>query len=484
MRRLLVPFSALMLAAGCSNTEETVVKRDCELEVIDLSACERSTLSALQAQGVWNANLVLSDGDMFPSNFRFSSDPAVQSTLVGLPMTDKRVGGDSFFLVSDVKNAADQAVRYVFAGCTATGAGQVKGQFRRCTEGGKDLEGTFEATRVTRRAGEAEADKVELVAEKALSEGSAVDVFVADGHAYVAALAGGLFIYDVQDPRNPVQKARVTPSGDTWNQVWVQGKTAYVASSTRGILIYDVTDVAAPKYVTALPASKVDVRSIFVNGTKLYAASPAPNAEVLAYDITNPTAPTLDTRYYVEDSNPSAGQTPMEVFASGNTLYVSHWTYGLAVVDVTNPKSFKSVGKFSYAGVTSRSVVVGTVGSRTLAFEASENWGGHLRILDVSAPASVYQAGEYKLRPETSVRGLALAGTKLYMAHYQDGLRILDVSNPGEPRPLGYYNTWREADPKSGTSFYEGLSGVKAPGDGFVYGADTERGLLIFRETP
>lgn len=479
MRRLLVPLSALMLAVGCSDTAETVVKKECELEVIDLSACNRSSLAALQAEGTWNANLVLSDGDMFPSAFRFGGEPLV----VGLPMTDKRVGGDSFFLVSDVKNAAEQPVRFVFAGCTATGAGQVKGQFRRCTNGAKDLEGTFEASRITRRAGEAEADRVQLVSEKAIPNGSAVDVFVADGHAYVSALKGGLFIFDVRDPASPVLKSQVTPSDDTWNQVWVQGTTAYVASSNRGILVYDVSNIAVPRFVTALPAAKVDVRSIFVNGTKLYAASPTPNAEVLAYDITNPSAPVLDTRYYVEDSNPSVGQTPMEVYASGNTLYVSHWTYGLAVVDTTNPKAFKSVGKFAYEGATSRAVVVGTVGSRTLAFEAGENWNAHLRILDVSTPANVYQAGEYKLRPEVSIHGLALSGTKLYLAHYQDGLRILDVSNPGEPRPLGYHNTWRESDAKAGTSFYEGLSGVKAPGDGYVYGADTMRGLLIFRET-
>ncbi len=478
MRRLLVPFSALMLAAGCGNTEEPVVKRDCELEVIDLSACDRSTLAALQAEGIWNTNLVFSDGDMSPTAFRFGAEPK----LAGLPMTDKRVSGDSFFLVSDVENAAKQPVRFVFAGCTATSPTQVKGEFRRCTNGVKDLEGTFEASRVTRRAGEAEADRVQLVAERALSSGSAVDVFVADGHAYVTALTGGLFIYDVSDPANPVQRAQVTPSDDSWNQVWVQGKTAYIASSNRGILIYDLTNVAVPRYVSALPASKVDVRSIFVNGTKLYAASPSPNAEVIAYDITNPTAPVLDTRYYVDDSNPSAGQIPMEVFVSGNTLYVSHWTYGLAVVDVTNPKAFKRVGKFAYPGATSRAVVVGTVGSRTLAFEAGENWDAHLRILDVSAPENVYQAGAYRMRPEVSIRGLALSGTKLYVAHYQDGLRILDVTNPSEPRPLGFYNTWRETDPKPGVSFYEGLSGVKAPGDGYVYGADTLRGLLIFRE--
>lgn len=482
MRRLLASFTALVLASGCGKTEDPVTESQCEPEVIDLSACDRSTLAALRPEGTWNMNIVFTDGFMTPNSFRFGEEPL----LIGLPMdkTETRVDADGFFLISNVKNGWGQDVRYLFAGCSATDAEHVKGQFRRCTEGTMDLEGSFEAARIVRRAGEAEADKVELVAQEPLSAGSAADVFVADGHAYVSALKGGLFIYDVSNPEQPVKKAGVTPGNDTWNQVWVHGQTAYIASSTRGILVYDVTNKEAPRYITALPGTTVDVRSVFVDGTRLYAASPSPNAEVLAYDISNPTAPTLLTRYFVEDSNPSLGHTPMEVFASGDRLYVSHWTYGLAVVDVSNPKAFKSAGRFQYERATSRAVVAGTFGERTLAFEASEDWGGHLRVLDVSAPASIYQAGSYKLRSEVSIRGLALSGSRLYVAHYQDGLRILDVSNPSEPREVGYYNTWRETDAGHGASFYEGLSAVKVPGDGYVYGADTARGLLIFRETP
>ena len=71
---------------------------------------------------------------------------------------------------------------------------------------------------------------------------------------------------------------------------------------------------------------------------------------------------------------------------------------------------------------------------------------------------------------------------KLYVAHNQDGLRVLDISNPSEPRQVGYYNTWREADAGRGKSFLEGLSSVRAPGDGYLYGTETSRGLLIFRE--
>ncbi len=79
---------------------------------------------------------------------------------------------------------------------------------------------------------------------------------------------------------------------------------------------------------------------------------------------------------------------------------------------------------------------------------------------------------------------MALSGTKLYVAHYQDGLRVLDVSNPNEPQPVGYFNTWRETDTDRGASFFEGISDVAVPGDGYIYAAETSRGLVILRETP
>jgi hypothetical protein len=130
-------------------------------------------------------------------------------------------------------------------------------------------------------------------------------------------------------------------------------------------------------------------------------------------------------------------------------------------------------------------VAVGTIGSRTVAFEAGEAWGAHLRVLDVSAPdVIITQMAEFQLRPEVSIRSLALSGTRLYVAHYQDGLRVLDVSNPNEPRAVGYFNTWRETDTARGASFFEGISDVAVPRDGYIYAAETSRGLVILREQP
>ncbi|MGZ3459335.1 MAG: LVIVD repeat-containing protein, partial [Archangium sp.] len=406
-----------------------------------------------------------------------------QSLLFGTPLTERQVQGDTFFLASDYQDASGLTpMRFAIAGCQAPSPEQVKGQFRRCADGAADLEGTFEAARVKRVDGEAEASGVELVSETALPHGTAMDVFVADGYAYVTALSDGLFIYDVKDPAHPQKVAELVPTNDTWYRSWVKGQTLYISSNNEGLLVYDVSTPSAPKRLDSLPDPSVQGWGLFVDQNTLYMMSPAPQAEVLVFDISTPTAPSLLTRYFVQESLATQGETPVEGVVLNNRLYIGHWRYGLAVADVSKPAAPTTLGHFGYDNATSRAVAAGIIGDRTLAFEASEGWGSLVRALDVSDPAHITEVGRFQMRPESTVMGLTLVGSKLYVAHNQDGLRILDMSNPSTPRQVAYYNTWRETDPGRGRSFLDGLSGVKVPGDGYIYSTETSRGLLVFRE--
>jgi hypothetical protein len=336
--------------------------------------------------------------------------------------------------------------------------------------------------RLSRLAGEEEGSGLELVTEVALPHGSPVDVFVAGGYAYVAAQEDGLFVYKLNGTAVPEKVAEVSAKGDIWHQVWVKGQTLYVSSSGQGILVYDVSRPQAPRLLKLLPSSAVEVWGLFGEGNRLYAMSPSPRAEVIVYDTTTPDSPLLKSRYIVEDSNPNAGEAPFGGMAFGNRLYIGHWRYGLAVVDVTDAEKPAGLGRFRYENAASRPVAVGAIGGKTIAFESSETWGSRIRALDVTDPKNITELGGFALRPESTVSALTLVGSRLYVAHNLDGLRVLDVSDPRNLKPVAYYNTWRETDPGRGRAFLDGLSGVKVPGDGFIYATDTSRGLLVFRE--
>jgi hypothetical protein len=479
-RYLLVTAGALLLTLpGCPRTEEA--RRDCELEAFDLSACDRSGFAALQATGAWRANVTLEGVDT-PSALLLSSD-ASKSSLFGGPLTQSKVEGETFFLTSDYEGDFS-AIRIAIAGCQAPTPNQVKGEFRRCVDGEMDLRGTFEAVRVQRPTGEQEASGVEFVSETALPRGTPMDVFVAGGYAYVTALTDGLFIYDVRDPSKPTKVAELSPTKDTWFRSWVKDQALYISSATEGLLVYDVSNPAAPRRLMALPESDTDLHGwgLFVDQNRLYMMSPAPKAEMFVFDVTNAKAPSLLTRYYVPDSDSSQGEVPVEAVVLNNRLYIGHWQYGLAVVDMTDVSKPETKGHFGYDNATSRPVAVGVIGDRTVAFEASEGWNSRLRALDVSDAAHITEVGRFELGQGSTVVGLTLVGSKLYVAYNQDGLRVLDMSNPSTPRQIAYYNTWRETDSGRGRAFLDGLSGVKVPGDGYIYATETSRGLLVFRE--
>jgi hypothetical protein len=135
-------------------------------------------------------------------------------------------------------------------------------------------------------------------------------------------------------------------------------------------------------------------------------------------------------------------------------------------------------------GVVSRSSQAADYTGRAVVFEGSEGWGGKLRAVDFSDPATPAQLGEWAgLNPELPMRHLELVGTKLYVAHYQAGLRVIDVSDPAAPAQVGYFNTWRPFDVGRGKSYFDSAMGVRVPGDGNIYVAESARGLMIFGET-
>lgn len=100
-------------------------------------------------------------------------------------------------------------------------------------------------------------------------------------------------------------------------------------------------------------------------------------------------------------------------------------------------------------------------GSR--AYVADYNSG--LQILNVSNPANPTSLGSYNT-PGTA-EGIAIWGTRAFVADGSTGLYILNVSNPSSPTLLGSYNT-------PGSAWSVAVSGTVA------YVADGASGLLIF----
>jgi hypothetical protein len=481
--------------AGCAPRAPTEAAPCGSYESFDVSACNINSLGSVRQGGVFTTHTVL-DVDSeepvaFPSSLRLSEDGGV-SNLNTVAFTQSQREDNRLYLAVRANRPDGGSQAVVMVGCEASADGlTLKGCYQQCRNGQPTLSGTFEAARVVPRAGEAEASGISLVSEIQVGEATAADVYVAKGHAYVVSLPllgrpGGLSVFDVSDKRAPVLRKSISfPQDNYWNGVWAKDDALYVASADSGLLVFDIANPADPQYLRALPGDEgpIDVHTVIVEGDVLYAMSPYPNAETLIFDVKDAKAPRLLNRYKAVIVDASTGdQFPHDAFPFEGRLYINHWANGLLIADVSKPEFAKLAGMYVYPRATSHTTRVIRRGSRLIAFEGGEDWGAHLRVLDVTDPAEPRLLGEYRLRPGVSIHNMDVKGDRLYLSHYQDGLRVLDITVPWLPREVAHYNTYQPSLPKAGFSFYDGAIGIRVPGDGYVYVIDTARGLLIFPE--
>ncbi|NTX63501.1 hypothetical protein HUA74_22875 [Myxococcus sp. CA051A] len=461
------------------------------LESFDLSGCKRRSLEALEREGVYRSELRFdargtqaARAAPFGGGFKLSSTGVPEQVLGATAVAG--VWDARTFLISS--QSPDGL--FTFAGCNAVGPRALTGCFSRCRDGVLVESGTFRAERVARFKGEHEVSGgLKLVSERWVDLGMPVDVQVIGEHAYVVSQKregqrGGLTVFDVSQPEAPVRVARMSlPEDSDWRGATFKGGVLYVASASSGVVVLDISQPSAPVFVRRVPEKPVSVGLVSVDGDRLYAVGTEPSAGTLMFDISTPSEPRL-LQHIVSGSRIAENPSSRGPVSYEGRLYVNHLRDGLQVVDARSGGGVQLLGRYTYPYANSRASAVGTFGGRIVAFESSLGVGARLRALDVSEPRNIVKIGEYGLRGVVSPRALELRGSRLYVTYHQEGLRVLDVSNPTQPREVAYFNSFRETDPGRGDALEEGATGLQVPGDGYVYVVDTSRGLLVLTEPP
>ncbi len=305
------------------------------------------------------------------------------------------------------------------------------------------------------------------------------NVVVEAGIAYVAG-PGGLDLIDVSVPDAP---RAISHLEDSWNDVRVvRGETEVVAYGANNFetVVVDVTNPTRPTAVGTLGRPGFSyAHSLQVAKGRLYVADYTDAVPV--YDVTNPLVPT-PLSSVVSDSDGGIH----DLTVAGDRLFINQTEAGFVVLDVSAGLDKPTVlgrapGTYSHASA------VGSVGARTLALHGDEGLtgpegGAFLRVFDGDPASATFmtELGRYQSRPEVGIHNIELVGERAYIAYYQDGVRVVDLSDPTAPREVAHYNTW---DPETaGGGAFEGALGIRVV-DGLIYVADSERGLLIFRET-
>lgn len=488
--------AVLLVAAACgesTGSPDAESGRYTEPDELDRAGCDASVpLTSVDPTGIWHLDLVFETAAFaVPLRFDALPDGGFGAHFAGQEVDWVQVSERDLFARVEWTDGEVRRVRAMSA-CRVNDDGTLFGHYASC----RDAEcsyATFDAYPI-RPLDEAVAAGMSLVGSYAWPDGISANVRVLDGRAYVVRFGDGLRVLDVSDPGAPeaLGHAPVAVADEYYNDVKLvvaDGRVyALVASSHRGVVVIDVTEPASPVDVIAFPlpeagGNRVAVHTLFIEGTRAYAAN-LDIGGIDIYDVANPAAPRPLGRYILPAVVEQGAGFVHDLFVGDGRVYLNYWQHGMVVIDaLAEPASPTLLGAFdAYPRRTSHSVWVTEAGGRRVAVHGDEDFGAHVRIVDVDDGSDDFltEIGSYQTRREVSVHNIMAVGELALVTYYQDGLRVLDLSDPAAPIEVAHYQTWTGVAESNGLSFYEGAIGVDFDNaTELVYVVDTHEGLRI-----
>ncbi len=257
----------------------------------------------------------------------------------------------------------------------------------------------------------------------------------------------GFKIVDVQNATNPLFKSS-SNEVYSYNEVAINENYAYVADGYYGLRIMNITIPTSPstigRYNTAGRAYDIDIMDD-------YAYIADYNNGICIVNISDPTNPKLVSNYDI-------GECIRDITVSGNYAYLGAGDEGLIIIDISCPTNPSFVGSLSSVGYVMDIAVSGNY-----AYVANhEDYG--LVIVNISNHSSPFIANHCKSISRESY-SVSISGHYVYVAAGNDGVYVLDISDPTSPLIAGIYDSRFVLD----IDIFED----------YIYVADTLNGLII-----
>jgi hypothetical protein len=359
---------------------------------------------------------------------------------------------------------------------------------------------------------------------------------VIDGnHAYVGHQhrPHGTTILDISDPRRPKILSTLAP-GHPWShshKVRVAGDLMVVNSEFErgdgarredypdgGFRIYDIKDRSRPKLVSFVKTHGKGVHRFDMDQNYAYISTEMDGYVgniLVIYDIRNPSKPVEVSRWSMERQHVAGGDEPHPKRAEhrlhhamrcGPEMYAGCWMSGISIIDVSDIEKPRTLSRYEYDPPCPEPThtflkVPHAIGGRRIAVSTEEERAHRgadagkphapLRTWDVTDPRRPELLCSYEL-PESATpypAGKVRFGTHqmrervdednlIYVTWFAGGLRILDISDPAEPRERGYFI------PKPGDGVAAPLTNdVFKDNRGLLWVTDKERGLDVIEFT-
>ncbi len=289
-------------------------------------------------------------------------------------------------------------------------------------------------------------------------------------YAYLGTHAAGVrpnvtgnvvFVYDVTDPAKPALTDSVMVNARVINDVLVNDEGTLgvltregAADRKNGLVILDVSDGAHPKILSEFTDSLTSgIHNTWFYRNVVYVTNDGTGA-LHIIDVSDPRAPKHAGRWETGDPN---NRYLHDVWVHDGIMYLSYWNDGVQILDVGGLGRGGSaerpvfVSKFAYPIGNTHNVWR----DRNYLFIGDEIFGcpqcingprGYVHVVDLADIDHPVEVGKFEV-PEAGVHNMWAEDGKLYIAYYQGGLRIVDITGDlrgdlyRQGRQIGYFHT-------------------------------------------
>lgn len=292
----------------------------------------------------------------------------------------------------------------------------------------------------------------------------------------------GLSIVEVTNPRRPRIIRFVEGPENVIREVKTYRQYLYVTSEARehGLDIIDMGDPDKPIKVKTWQGDFVTAHTLWIDAPRglLYANGAYPKmgggGGMYVLDIeTNPREPRVIGKF---DQDGAGGFYVHDSYLRGNVMFAAAIFDGfVAFLDASDPANIRRMGQFN-TGCRFTHNVWPTDDGRYL-FTTDERTNCPVEGWDISNPQSPVKVSQYIAAPSGNPHNVMVDGHRLLIAHYGEGVHMLDISDPTRPRVMGFYDTYTGPQPHGCWGAYI------FPGSDLIVASDIDGGLFVLGYT-
>ncbi len=352
-----------------------------------------------------------------------------------------------------------------------------------------------------------------LVADRPTSDLWAFTGIDGRDYVYTGTHLGGqrMLAWDVTNPANPVLTDFVEVDARVVNDVKVNSRATLgvitregASDRKNGIVLLDLTDPAHPVVADTYTKDLTGgVHNVFFSGDNLYAIHNG-TLDVHVLNVADPTDVEEVGRWGID----KPGKYLHDIWVVDGLAYVSYWNDGVYILDAGDgrwggtPTEPVEVSSFAYKeGNTHFAFPYTNADGHRYLFVGDEIFGcedcisrnghpgdgsrGFVHVLDLEDPENLREVARYEV-PEAGAHNLWVEDDKMYVAYYQAGLRVVDVSGElrGDLYKQGREMAWFPTGTPDGNVVNSPMAWGPQPFKGHVYVSDLNSGLWVVRLEP